>query len=106
MHRLIGKWTELRTQRCNHPARQIQVTAIRITEMLLDRNHFLLADKTVPATERLCVLRGVLLVVVDITTHDVGGIFRDIQTCLKTILETHAHGVLCVNAVRGCSDTG
>ena len=74
--------------------------------MLLDGNHLLLTNKTMPATERLRVLRGVLLVVVDITTHDVGGIFRDIQTCLKTILETHTHGVLCVNAVRGCSDTG
>ena len=56
VHRLIGKRSELGAKCCDHPAGEIQIAAIGLAEMLLDRNQLLLRDEAMPATERLGVL--------------------------------------------------
>ncbi len=51
VHGLIRKWAKFAPQRGDHPARQIEVAPLGGTEMLLDADHLLLADKPVPAAE-------------------------------------------------------
>ena len=51
VHRLIGQWAEVRAQRGNHPARQVEVALVSRLKVLLDGDHFLLADKAVPAAQ-------------------------------------------------------
>ena len=91
VHRLIGKRTEVRTQGRNHPARQVQVLAVGFaTEMLLDSNQLLLADKTVPATQRLGVLGLIGIECFHVSTHDVGSVLSDFQTRFEFVLSPHA----------------
>ena len=70
MHRLIGQWPKFGTQRRDHPARQVQVALIGITKVLLNRDEFLLSNKTVPAAEGLRVLAGILVIVAHVFAHD------------------------------------
>ena len=50
MHRLIGKRAELRAERGNHPAREVDVTFIGGAVMFLDSYHLLLSDESMPAS--------------------------------------------------------
>ncbi len=93
VHRLIGKRSELGAKRCDHPAGEIQIAAIGLAEMLLDRNQLLLRDEAMPATERLGVLGGIGVIGSHIAAHQRRGVAGDVQAGLETVLQTHArHG--------------
>ncbi|MCY1240325.1 hypothetical protein D9M72_531660 [compost metagenome] len=89
VHGLIWQRAKLRAKRCNHPARKIQVASFRGAKMLLDRDHFLLRDETVPAAERLGIVGRILVICGHVCPHDTGGISCDVQAGLKTVLEPH-----------------
>ena len=97
MHRLVGQWPKFGTQRGDHPARQIEVALIGIAKVLLNRDEFLLANKTMPATEVLSVLTGILVIVAHVFAHDGSRITGDIKTRLKTILKSHTRRMLGAN---------
>ena len=99
VHRLVGQRTELRTQRCNHPARKIEVFALRVAEMLLDRNHLLLRDEAVPAAERLRVVGRVGVIGRHVLAHDLRGIARDIQTGAEPVLQAHTGDGFRIDAI-------
>ena len=89
VHRLIRQGTELAAQRGNHPAGQIEIAALGAAEMLLDRNHLLLRDKAVPATQRLGIFGAVGIIGGHILAHDCGGIFGDVEAGLEPVLQLH-----------------
>ncbi len=62
--------------------------------VLLNRNHLLLADKAVPATEALGVAGAVGVVLRHVPTHDACGVLGDVQTGLEPVLKLHPGGVL------------
>ncbi len=101
VHGLVRQRAELGTQGGNHPARQVQVTTLGGTEVLLDGDHLLLADETVPATQRLSVLGRIGIVSSHVFTHDLGGVLGDVQTSLELVLGAHAGRVLRVDGVPG-----
>ena len=89
VHRLIGQRAKLAAQRRDHPAREVQVTALGIAEMLLDADHLLLRDKPVPAAQRLRVIGGVRVIGGHIGAHDLGGVLGDVEPGAETVLQTH-----------------
>ena len=95
VHRLIGKRSELRAKCRDHPAREIQVTAIGpAAKVLLDRNHLLLRDEAMPATERLGVLGGIGVIGGHIAAHQRRGVAGNVQAGLEAVLQAHArHGL-------------
>ena len=99
MHGLVWQRTEFTAQRCDHPARQIEVTLLRSAEVLLDRNHLLLGDKTMPATKRLRVIGRVCIIGFHIGAHDLCGVFRNIETRRETVLDRHASSALWINSI-------
>ncbi|WP_272886952.1 hypothetical protein [Phenylobacterium aquaticum] len=101
MHRLVGQGAEFRTQGRDHPAGQVEVLPIGGAEVLLDRDHLLLADEAVPAAQGLGVLRGVGVIGRHVLAHDVGGVAGDFQAGLEAVLETHPGHGLGVDAVPG-----
>src|SRR6056300_1268396 len=101
MHGLIGQWTKLRAHGGDHPARQIEIATAGGFEVLLYRNHFLLAYKAVPAAQRLSVFRRVVIVGSHGLAHDTRGIFGDIKPGCKTVLQSHTGYVISVNVVPG-----
>ena len=90
VHRLVGQRAELGAQRGDHPARQVEVLAVGRAEVLLDGNHLLLADETVPAAQRLRVLARVGVVGGHVAAHDVGRVARDVEAGQETVLQAHA----------------
>ena len=94
MHRLIGQWPKFGTQRGDHPTRQVKVALIGITKVLLNRDEFLLANKTVPAAEGLRVLTRILVIVTHVFAHDRSRITGDIEPRLKAILKSHTRCML------------
>ena len=105
MHRLIGKRSELRAERGNHPAREVDVTFVGCTVVFFNGYHLLLRDKAMPAAQRLSVIGAVLIIVMHVFTHNGCGIAGNIETCLKLILSSHAGGILGVNSgprLSGC----
>ena len=101
VHGLVREWSELRTQSSNHPTREVEVAALGRAEMLLDRNHLLLTDKTVPAAQRLRVIRWVSVVGRHVFAHDFRGIASNIETCAEPVLRAHPRNALGRNAVPG-----
>ena len=89
VHRLVGQGAEFAAQRGDHPARQIDVTALGGAEMLLDRDHLLLRDEAVPAAERLGVVGGIGVIGGHVGAHDAGGVARDIDAGLELVLRAH-----------------
>ncbi len=85
MHGLIRQGSKLRPKRCHHPSRQVQVSSVRCSKMLFYRDHLLLADKSVPAAERLRVFGRVRVVGGHILAHDGRRIASDIQAGFETI---------------------
>ena len=93
VHRLIRKRSELGAKRGDHPAGEIQIAAIGLAEMLLDRNQLLLRDEAMPATERLGVLGGIGVIGSHIAAHQRRGVPGDVQAGLETVLQAHPrHG--------------
>jgi hypothetical protein len=99
VHRLVRQRAEFRTQRGDHPARQVEVAAVGAVEVLLDRDHLLLADETVPATQRLGVLRWIRIIGGHVGAHDLGGVLGDVQAGLELVLGAHAGGGLGIDGV-------
>ena len=93
VHRLIGQRSELGAKRGDHPAGEIQIAAIGLAEMLLDRNQLLLRDEAMPATERLGVLGGIGVIGRHVAAHQRRGVAGDVEAGLEAVLQTHArHG--------------
>jgi len=97
VHRLVGQGTEFAAQRRNHPAGQIEIAALGVAKMLLDRNHLLLRDKPVPATQRLGIFGTVGIIGRHILAHDRCGIFGDVEPGLEPVLQLHSGNGLCIN---------
>ncbi len=89
VHRLVGQGAELGAQCGNHPAGQIQVTALGGAEMLLDGNHLLLADEAVPAPQRLGVVGRVGIIGRHVIAHDLRRIAGDVEAGLEAVLQPH-----------------
>ena len=93
MHRLIGKWSELGAKGGDHPAGEIEIAAVGLAEVLLDRNQLLLRDEAMPATERLGVFGGIGVIGRHVGAHQRRGVASDVQAGLEAVLQTHAcHG--------------
>jgi len=90
MHRLVGQRAEFATQRGDHPAGQIKIATLGGAEVLLDRNHLLLADEPVPATQRLRVVGWIGVISSHIAAHDLGGVTRNVDAGQETVLQAHA----------------
>ena len=69
VHGLVGEWPKFRAKSRDHPPREIQIFFIRGTEMLLNGNQFLLADKPMPTAKGLCVTGRIRIVGGHIRTH-------------------------------------
>ena len=94
MHRLVGQRPELGAKRCDHPAREVEIAAIGGAEMLLHRNQLLLGDEAMPATERLGVFRGILIIGRHIGAHQRRGVAGDVEAGPEAVLQAHArHGL-------------
>jgi len=78
-------------KQCGHQDGKV-TTICFTTKMLLDRNHFLLANKTMPATQRLSVLRAIGIVSGHVGTHNVGSVTGYVQASLKFVLSAHTSG--------------
>ncbi|ENN85523.1 hypothetical protein RHSP_07148 [Rhizobium freirei PRF 81] len=90
MHRLVRQRAELRSQCCDHPAREIEIATFGGTEVLLDGNDLLLTDKTVPTAERLRVFRRIAIIGFHILAHDGGRVASDVEACAEPVLQAHA----------------
>ena len=90
MHRLVGQRAELGAQGSDHPARQIEVGAIGLAEVLLDRDQLLLGDEAVPAAERLGVLGGIAVIGGHVGPHQGRGVAGNIEAGLEAVLQAHA----------------
>ena len=90
VHRLVGQRAEFAAQRGDHPAREVEITALGGAEMLLDRNQLLLADETVPTAQRLGVLGRIGIIGSHVRPHDLGGVLGDVQPGLEPVLQPHA----------------
>lgn len=102
VHGLVGQRSELGAQRRDHPARQVEVTAIGLAaEMLLDRDQLLLGDEAVPAAQRLGVLGGIGVIGRHIGTHQRRGVAGDVEARLEAVLEAHARDGLGRHSVPG-----
>ena len=67
--------------------------------MLFDCNHLLLTNKSMPAAQRLSVLRGICLVVLNIAAHDVRRVLRHVETGFKLVLQAHTNSMLSINPI-------
>src|SRR5690606_16157390 len=74
VHGLVRKRAEFGAQCRNHPAGKIEIATLGGAKMLLDGDHLLLADKAVPAAERLRVVGRISLICRHVTTHDASSI--------------------------------
>ena len=101
VHRLIRKRSELGAKRGDHPAGEIQIAAIGLAEMLLDRNQLLLRDEAMPATERLGVLGGIGVIGSHIAAHQRRGVAGDVEAGLEAVLQPHARHGFGADAVPG-----
>ncbi len=101
VHGLVRQRAKLGAQSRNHPARQVQVTTLGGTEVLLDGQQLLLTDEAMPATQGLGVLSRVLVVVRHVFAHDFRGELGDVQTSLEFVLGAHAGRVLGLDGVPG-----
>jgi len=90
VHRLVRQRAEFRAQGGDHPARQVQVAAIGVVEVLLDRDQLLLPDEAVPAAQRLGVLGRIGIVVRHVAAHDGGRVAGDVEAGLEAVLGAHA----------------
>ena len=106
VHRLIGQRAEFGAQGSDHPSREIQVATVGRAEVFLDRNHLLLADKAVPASQRLRVLRRIGVVSRHVLAHDFRRVTRDIEASLEAILRSHARYAFRIDSVPGASVAG
>ena len=89
VHRLIGQGAKFAAQGSDHPAGKVEVTAFGCAKMLFDRNDFLLRDETMPAAERLCVVRRVTVIGRHVVAHDRGRVTGDVEAGLKAVLHAH-----------------
>src|SRR5690606_39752564 len=69
--------------------------------MLLDRDHLLLRDETMPASKRLGVVRRIGVIGGHVGAHDAGGVARDVEAGLELVLSTHAGDALAADTVPG-----
>jgi len=99
VHGLIRKRTEVGAKRCDHPAGEVEVFALRASEVLLDRNQLLLTDETVPATQRLRVCGRIGVVSRHVLAHDFCRVTGDIEAGMKTVLSPHTSDRFRVNTV-------
>ena len=67
--------------------------------MLFNGNHLLLTNKPVPAAQRLSVLRGICLIVLNITAHDIRRVLRHVETGFKLVLQAHTNRMLSINPI-------
>ena len=67
--------------------------------MLLDRNHLLLGNEPVPATERLRVLCGVSIISRHVFAHNFCGVAGNVEARLETVLQLHTRHGLCADRV-------
>ncbi|KAI1690490.1 hypothetical protein DdX_22452 [Ditylenchus destructor] len=67
--------------------------------MLLDRDQLLLADKAVPAAERLGVVRGIGVIGRHIAAHDACGVFGDVEAGREPVLQPHPRDRFSIDAV-------
>src|SRR5690606_24499282 len=103
VHRLVRKRAEVGTQGCNHPAGQVEVTLVGGLQVLLDGDQLLLADETVPATQRLGVNGRVSIVLGHVLAHDVGGVLSNFKASFEAVLSTHASDGLRVDSAPAAS---
>ena len=103
MHRLVRQRAELGAQGGDHPAGQVEVAAVGAVEVLLDGDHLLLTDETVPAAERLGVLRWVRIIGGHVVAHDLRRVAGDVQAGLELVLGAHAGGGLGIDGVPGAA---
>ena len=101
VHRLVGQRSELGAERRDHPAGQIQIAAIGLAEMLLDRDQLLLGDEAMPAAQRLGVLGGVAVIGGHVGPHQRRGVAGDVEAGLETVLQAHARDSLGRHPVPG-----
>ena len=90
---IVSSFTKLlkfAAQGRNHPAREIEIFALRRAEMLLDRDHLLLRDEAMPAAERLRVLARIGVISRHVFAHDRSGVTRDVEAGQEAVLEPHA----------------
>ena len=109
VHRLVGQGAKFAAQRSNHPARQVEVAALGAAEVLLDRDHLLLADKAVPRAQRLGVVRRIGVVGIHIFAHDLCGVLRDVEPGAEAVLQAHAGSALGIDrgpGVTALADAG
>ncbi len=99
VHRLIGQGAEFAAQRGDHPAREVQVTALGGAEMLLDGDQLLLADEAVPAAQRLGVGGRIGVIGGHVAAHDAGGVLRDVEARAEAVLGAHPGDGFGVDAV-------
>ena len=89
MHGLIRQGAEFGAQCRHHPAGKVQIAFVGGFEVFFNGNQLLLADKTMPATQRLGVNRSIGIVFGHIAAHYTGGVFGNFQAGLKLVLQTH-----------------
>jgi hypothetical protein len=99
VHRLIRQRAELRAQRRDHPAGEIEVLPLGGLEVLLDGDELLLADEAMPAAQRLGVLARIGVIGRHVLAHDVGGVAGDLQAGLEAVLQPHTRHGLGADAV-------
>ncbi len=103
VHGLVGQRAKLRAQCCNHPTGEVQVALAGVTEVLLDSNQLLLADKAVPTPQGLGVLTAVSVVLRHILAHDRRRVPGDIQASPEAVLQAHAGSGLGVDVIPGAA---
>ena len=101
VHRLIGQRSELGAQCGDHPAGEIEIAAIGLAEVLLDRDQLLLRDEAVPAAERLGVLGGIAVIGRHVGAHQRRGVAGDVEAGLEAVLQAHARHGFGADAVPG-----
>ncbi len=69
--------------------------------MLLDRNHLLLRDESVPAAKRLRILCRVSIIGRHVFAHDLGSVTRNVEPGLETVLQLHTGDGFCANRIPG-----
>ena len=103
MHGLIWQRAKFRTQGRYHPTGQVQVPLLGRAKVFLDGYHFLLTDKTMPATQGLGVEGWIGIVFRHILTHYVGGVLRNFQPGSKSILGAHTSSRFGIDGIPGAA---
>ena len=106
MHRLVGQGAEIAAQGGDHPAGEVEVTALGRPEVLLDADQLLLGDEAVPGAQRLGVVRRIGVIGSHVFAHDLRGVLGDVDAAVESVLQLHASCAFGVDAGPGCAIAG